>query len=209
MKQKLSDGRWIMASYKDIKEFFETNCIKGRKIIDIIPNQLDYMDYQLGAIENVYNLNATSAISTDGQVCLVFEDGDHLEIGFCGDAPIILGFNTADFDKYPQHRGDCYTLKTLFGCSIGQTIKDIVFEKSETRMMFPVYCGIDMSEDDDGIKDIAFVLEDNTYLKASGVVDWFDFEHCEVNGQTIQKIPYKDLFDELNKETLDIIFEEC
>lgn len=207
MKYLLSDSRELMVRYDDIKEFFDKNSIIGRTITDIKSAMFDYIIQNIGDIDNVYNLNARSAIDTDGQICLLFEDGDNFEIEFSGDGPIILGFNTADFEKYPKFDGNCYALRTLFKHCLGHKIVDIVFEKSDHRMLFPAYHGIDMSAYDEGINHIKIILDDDSYLVARGSIDYYNFEHHSKSGEEM-RVPFKELLDELNEETLSLIFEE-
>ena len=145
MKHKLSDNRWLMASYNDISSFFEENKIVGKVIKDILPFKLDYRISNLEDIENIFSVSANSSISTDGQICLIFNDGTSLEVEFSGEGPLILGYNTADFTSYPDYDGSCYTLKTMFRHCINKTIERIDFEKTNTAMMFPCYKGINIS----------------------------------------------------------------
>lgn len=49
-------------------------------------------------------------------------------------------------------------------------------------MLFPCYCGIDMSKEDEGIKNISVVLEDGSYLNFEGQEDFFNIEHFKEDG---------------------------
>lgn len=207
MKHSLPDGRELMVRYDDIKNFFDKNRIIGRTITDIKPAAFDYIIRNIGDIDNVYEADTESAVDTDGQICLIFEDGDDLEIEFSGDGPILLGFNTADFEKYPKPNGNCYTLRTLFKYCLGHKIVDIVFERSDHKMLFPTYCGIDTSAYDEGIDNIKIILDDGSYLLARGSIDYYNFEHHSQSGNELS-IPFKELLGELNEETLSWIFDE-
>ena len=207
MKHLFPDGRELMVRYDDIKDFFDKNRIIGRTIANIKPTAFDYIIRDIGDIDNVYELDTESAIDTDGQICLIFEDDDNLEIEFSGDGPILLGFNTADFEKYPKANGNCYTLRTLFKHCLGHKVVDIVFERSDHRMLFPAYRGIDMSAYDEGIDDIKIVLDDGSYLLARGSIDYFNFEHHSQDGNEL-RVPFKELLSELTEETLSWIFDE-
>lgn len=202
MKQLLQNGCWVMAAYEDIKCFFEEHKVIGRVIRDILPKELDYMIRNLEDIENITSYNIDSAIDTDGVICILFEDGDSMEIEVAGEGPIILGWNTADLAEYPNYDGSCYKISTMFQHCIGKQITDVIIPKTEGEIRFPCYCGIDMSEDDEGIKEIRIYLEDHTYLQASGSIDWFCLEHCMENGEPIQKVPYKEVLQELNEEII-------
>ncbi|MBQ8128742.1 MAG: hypothetical protein IJ175_00665, partial [Clostridia bacterium] len=78
---------------------------------------------------------------------------------------------------------------------------------SEYKMEFDHACGIDMSMDDDGIKDISFILDDDTVLTAKGTLDFFDLEHTAGNGEDL-KVPFTELLKELSEETLHEIFDD-
>ncbi len=200
MKHILDDGRCLMASYDDIQDFFSRNPIIGKTISDIRPYCLDYMLKNIAEVEDFENKRTESAIDTDERICLIFEDGSNLEIEFSGDGPIILGFDTAKLTDYPEYDGTCYTLRTLFQYCIGREILGIHFEKSENRMMFPAYMGIDMSGDDEGIREIRFALRGGTTLIASGYLDYFRVEHVTDFGGSVT-VKYSELINELNEET--------
>ena len=66
-----------------------------------------------------------------------------------------------------------------------------------------------MSEDDDGIKEIRFHLNDGTTLVASGSDDFFNFDYYEdYNNKIHVYVPMADLLDELSDETKRRIFDE-
>jgi hypothetical protein len=194
--KRLDDGRWLMASYADIRGFFERHSIVGRTISDIRPAALDYMIQNLEDLDDIETREGPCAIDTDSQICLIFGDGDHIEIEFSGDGPVILGYNTADLAHYPEFNGYCYKLSTMFHYCLGQRIVDISFVNSSRKMLFPAYKGIDMSGEDDGIKAIRFNLEDGSALIASGNVDWFSLEHRNKKGEYVT-VALKDLLNEL------------
>lgn len=217
MKHQLKDGRYLMASWQDIHDFFIEHGIVGKTITEIIPKYYDFRCGNLDAIDRVYALNEYSNIITDGQICIVFSDETHLELFFLGDGPVLLGYNTADFTTYSKYDGENYNIQTLFQDSFGRTITDIYFEKSDTPMKFPVYYGersfadddgIDMSEDDDGIKYIDFLLDDGTRLRGEGSFDEFGFAHLDAEGKFLQKVPYQQLFNEMKLETLEEIYRD-
>lgn len=197
MKHKLPDGRWLMASYDDIYAFFEENKIAGKTIKDVIPFEVDYYINNMEDIEDILSLSNQSGISTDGQICLLFADDSSLEVEFSGDGPILLGYNSAKLSEYPEYDGSCYKLNTLFRHCIGRTIVGIEFQKTMDPMIFPSYMEIDMSEDDDGIKWLKFLLDDESYLLAEGNLDWFDFSHMDTFHKE-KMVPFKDLIAELD-----------
>ena len=196
MKHLLSDGRTLMASVEDVKSFFDDNAICGKIIKDIRPFVFDYMIQNLDEIEEIEQEQTESAITTDGQICILFTDGSHMEIEFPGNGPMILGYNTADFSKYPQYDGTCYTLATMFRHCIGKKIIGVSVKRSNEKMVFPCYKGIDMREDDDGIKEIRLTLDDDSYLSAAGVVDFFNFSH-HVSQLECATVSFRDLLNEL------------
>lgn len=204
---KLDDGRMLMAAYDDIKRFFEENNIIGKTIKNIVPARYDYIIQNIEDIEDFLHKEVDSVIDTDGQVCLVFDDGSNFEIEFNGDGPVILGYNAANFDDYEQYDGRCYKLSTLFQHCIGRSIAGVHFEKTDTKMMFPSYCGIDLSEEDDGVNQIRIDLNDGTALVASGSLDWFTFEHIsDIDDYPEVGIP--ELISELNQEAYEFYFED-
>ena len=209
MKHIMEDGMELMAAYDDLKAFFEEHRIVGRVIADIRPDCFDYMIHNLCdfTIEEVKEWSIESGITTDGYVVLLFEDGDTLAVHFCGDGPILLGFNAIKQEQLPQYDGTIYKLSTVFKHCIGRKIRQICFEKSEYKMEFDHACGIDMSMDDDGIKDISFILDDDTVLTAKGTLDFFDLEHTAGNGEDL-KVPFTELLKELSEETLHEIFDD-
>jgi len=209
MKHILEDGRELVASYKDIQAFFDRNHIAGRTIRDLRSYENDYMIKNLDDfdIETLSKWTTESAIDTDGQIAIIFSDGDHMEIEFSGNGPILLGFNTADFSKYPEYNGTCYTLRTLFQHCIGRTVDSVFFEKTDRRMEFPAYCGIDMSEDDEGIQEIRLILDDESYLSFSGNIDFFRFMHQKKNGEEL-RVQYSELLKELSSEMMNRIFTQ-
>lgn len=203
----LDDGRELMASFDDIDNFFRKNKILGRTIIDIKGAAYDYMIGNLEDLDDIWNSQCSCGIETDSQVCIIFEDGDNMEVEFIGDGPKILGFNTAKFENYPKEDGSCYTLHTMFEKALGKKIVDIRFEKTEFHMSFSAYNGIDMSAEDDGIDHIEFVLSDDTVLRAGGWLDFYSFEHKNLNGEDIY-VPFRNLLIELNRKTVDRIFAD-
>ncbi len=204
---KLDDGRMLMAAYDDIKRFFEENNIIGKTIKDIVPARYDYIILNIEEVDDFLHKDARSVINTDGQVCLVFDDDSNFEIEYSGDGPVILGYNTANFSDYKQYDGSCYKLGTLFQHCIGRSIAGIYFEKTDTKMMFPSYCGIDLSEEDDGVNQIKIDLNDGTALIARGSIDWFLFEHVTGSGDHLE-VGYPQLISELNEEVYEFYFED-
>ena len=205
MSYILPDGKELMARYDDILSFFEKHNIVGRNIADIRPAALDYQISNLDDIENIINLRTECAIDTDEPVCFIFEDGDTMEIEFSGDGPIILGFNTADLSSYPQYDGHCYHLATLFDHTIGAGIVSVEVEKAEHKMLFPSYCGHDMSQEDEGVTEIRLYLGGGKYFAASGWQDFFRFE-CHLPDGRMDEIEYRKLFSDMSIEALVDIF---
>ena len=204
MKHILPDGRELMARYADIRKFFDQHAIVGREIADIRPSKLDYMIRNLGDIENICDQQAECGIETAGTICIIFADGDNIEIEFCGDGPLLIGFNTADYDRYPKYDGSCYTLHTLFGHALGRKIVSDVIIRSEHHMLFSEHCGNDMCEDNEGVEEIFLCLDDGTILGAEGHFDWLTF--CHFSSDSDVYVPYRDLLAELNEQTLRKIF---
>lgn len=205
MSYILPDGKELMARYDDIISFFEKHYIVGRNIADIRPAALNYQISNLEDIENIINLRTECAIDTDEPVCFIFEDGDTMEIEFSGDGPIILGFNTADLSSHPQYDGYCYHLATLFNHTIGDRIVSIEVEKTERKMLFPSYCGHDMSPEDEGVTEIRLYLGSGKYLAASGWQDFFRFE-CHLPDSSMDEIEYSKLFSDMRVDALEYIF---
>lgn len=204
---KLEDGRSLMSSYEDISKFFEENNIVGKTIADMIPFCHDYMIQNIEEVENFMDKRTQSAISTDGRVCLLFTDNSNFEIEFSGDGPVILGYNTAKMSDYPIYDGSCYTLHTIFQYCIGHTIVGVHFERTNQKMQFPIYYGIDMSDADDGIKEIRLALNGGTTLMASGSSDYFVMEHFMDFGGPVE-VKYADLIKELSREAYLEYFED-
>ena len=205
MKHLLKDGRYLMASYKDIHDFLEQHAVAERIIADIRPAALDYIIRNLADIDDVFEKKAYACIETDERICIVFQDGAHMEIEFSGEGPLILGFNTADFSQYPVYDGTCYSLHTLFKHCLGHRISSIEYPTSDHRMLFPVYRGVNTSEDDEGINEISFILDNHTRLRCAGSQDWFSVGHV-VGKNRYSQVFYKNLFAELNQETAHSIF---
>ncbi len=204
----LEDGRVLLAAYDDIDAFFKKHNIVGRVISDIIPSEHDYMIRNIDEIEGFEYQYANSVIETDGFVCLVFEDGDTLEVYFSGDGPLVLGFNTAKLDEYPKYDGSCYTLHTLFKYCIGYRIIGLFFEKTDKKMMFPEYCGIDMSEEDEGVEEIYFMLEGGTSLLATSTIDYFRFEHLIRGKRSYTEVKFSELLSELSEAAYNEYFAD-
>ena len=178
------DGRELMCSPEYVKEFFIKNTIVGKRIKNILPGAYDYILGDLG--KDDYNENAKTfcGIDTDEPICLVFEDGHTLEVEVCGDGPVILGFDTAELNKYPKPDGSCYTLHTLFSSIIGQKITEIKFEKTNKPMQFPSFCGKTI-QDEEHVYRICFLLEDGNHLIADGCHDFFSVSLKKPNGEYV------------------------
>ena len=209
MKQRLPDGRTIMARYGDIRDFFDTHRIIGRQIADIRPFLMDYrvrfMD-EFDDIEDAEQILMFTAIQTDGQVCIVFEDGDSCEVEIPGEAPVILGFNTAEWSQYPTYDGTCYSLHTMFRGIIGRTVVEVCILQSQRKMEFPSYRGVDMSEDDEGVWGVRWILDDGTYIQFHGSVDWFCVGHYTADGEDVY-IPLAELLKEMDEQSIFEMFE--
>ena len=114
MKHLLPDGRTLMARYDDLREFFDRHAIVGRRIVDIRPADLFCGRYIIDDIDHAYQSETMCTACADNKICLVFEDGDHCEVEFRGEGPILLGFNTANFAEYPVYDGSTFSYRTLF-----------------------------------------------------------------------------------------------
>lgn len=117
-----------------------------------------------------------------------------------GSGPLILGYGTADFAKYPSYHGQIYRLKTLFRHCIGKKITEVKIDAGEDSMFFPCYCGIDMSQEDEGVYGLRFLLDDGSTLSFAGEWDFFSVEHTDSKGE-IREVPFSVLLWELDPET--------
>lgn len=205
MSYQLADGREVTARYDDVVSFFEKHCIAGREIADVRAAELNYLIQTLDEIENVMERSTECGIDTDDSICFVFKDGDSMEMQFCGDGPILLGFNTADLKSYPTYEGQFYRLSTVFFRAIGAEIVRIEAERHLHRMLFPSFRGIDLSQEEEVVTEIKLYLGDGSYLTASGWLDFFRLEHHLPDGRN-SKVEYKKLLSDLNTETLIDIF---
>lgn len=216
MKYELEDGRYLMKSYRDIRDFFNEHNITNKTIIDIRPAEIDFIIRNIGEVfdnpEEAVLYTTSCGIDTDGRICIVFADNTTLEVEFSGEGPILLGYNTACLKSYPEYDGLCYKLSTMFGKCIGRFITHVDFEKSDSRMTFPtrrVESGeyIDLSDDDDGVCEIRFCLDDGSVLRTCGYTDWFRMELFAPNGEE-ETVSFKKLLDDLNEEAIEGIFCE-
>ena len=107
-----------------------------------------------------------SSIVTDGFVCLKLDDGHSVEINFSGEGPAVLGYDSYEPIESPMP-GYYYRLSTMLAGCLGKRIVGIVFGFTDKAMQFPCYCGIDMSEDYDGVCAVRLVLDDNSILEFS------------------------------------------
>lgn len=194
MKHIMPDGRTLMARYDDLRAFFDTHPIVGQRIVDIRPADLFCGRFIIDDWDHTYASETMCHACTDDRICLVFESGDNCEVEFSGEGPILLGYNTADWEQYPVYDGATFSYRTLFQHCLGRTIMAVEFERSEQRMTFPCYFGIDMSEDDEGITTLRFELDDGTCLLMGGWVDWFEIVHSN------KYVSMKELLDELTEE---------
>lgn len=201
-KYTLDDGSELMASFDDVDAFFKEHKIVGRRIVDVLPSEYDYRVRNLNDIDDVWNVSLPCGIMTDGRLCFLFEDGDTLEIEFCGEGPVILGFNTANVENYPKPDGLCYTLRTMFSGCLGRRICEVKYARSDARMIFPEYHGIDMSADDEGVREIRFMLDDMKQIVFKGNVDWFDVSLLGPDGDDWY-VPARPLLEELSEEGLE------
>ena len=63
-----------------------------------------------------------------------------------------------------------------------------------------------MSEDDEGVYVIRFVLDDGTYLLFRGSVDRFCIGHCTADDEDVY-LPMADLLKEMNDESIGAMFD--
>lgn len=195
----LGDGRNVIASYDDLLRFFEVNQIVGRKIKEIYPLCHDYMIKDMGELYPFdVDFKVPCGIETDGFICLVFEDGEELLIEIPGEAPIILGISKSINKR--KKDGTCYSLNTMFGACIGKTISDIRFDRTNHRMLFPIYQDIDMSNQDEGINEMRIILEDNSQLVFYGWQDFFKVDYRNEEDE-VNKIRFASLVSDLNMES--------
>ena len=209
MKHILDDGRILVASEKDIIEFFEEHPVVGAKIFTLDCTEKDIMIQNLEVIDNIMNREAECAINTDGAIRFWLSNGEMISIEFSGDGPIVLGtFTREQFEKGErEYNGNCYRLDMLFRFCIDQEITGIELVKKDSKMEFPCYRGIDMSDDDEGIKEIKLKLGNIEYLGIGGSGDFSWFGHFTRNG-IHETIHYKELLAQLNDETIDRIFAD-
>lgn len=179
----LDDGRYLMATWSDIHTFFETNDVRGKIIKSIVPSECDYAINNWEEIESSNITKIHCSTSTDGYVSIVFEDDSSVEIEIPGSAPIILGTNNRPNDKRTNSAE--YSMDQLFSNAIGKRVVNVEFEKTSKKMIFPCYCGIDMSKEDEGINKIKVVLEDGSYLYFEGQGDFFNIKHFNADGTSV------------------------
>ena len=212
MKHVLSDGRTLFMKKEEIEQFFEEHELKGKRIADIRPSELDYIIANLAYLEDdtfdYYGLQTDEGIGTDGKICFFFDDQTSVEVEISGSGPVILGYGTADPAEYEHVWGSCYKLTTVFKDVAGRTIKDVKVEKTEESMWFPSYYGMDLSDENEGAYSIEFILDDNTMMKMYGAIDYFNIDHCDLSGEELYGITIGELLSDLNAGQLNSMFSE-
>ena len=201
MSRLSPDGRTLFADAEEVRLFFEEHRITGRVIKDIRPARLDYVIANLCDFdeETILGWNAPDGIQMDGQICLLFEDGDSLEIELPGGAPLILGFNTAELEKYPEYNGKCYRLSTMFPWILGKKIAGAEVRERKYGMDFPSYKGVDMSGEGNGISEVELLLEDGSGMRFWGWLDFAEMECWTADGGE-SPVPFAELWNELSED---------
>ena len=183
---RMNNGRYLMAKEKDILAFFEQHKIVGKTITGIYPDHMDYgisnWDELLEENEDISHWTTTCGIQTDGFIFLELDFGDWLEIHFSGSGgPVVLHMASGD-RPYPRIPADLFSLNTLFRGCRGKKIVKVIVDRNKERMLFPCFCGIDMSEEDEGVWQIRLVLEDGSQLAFNGSVDWSCVDYLDADG---------------------------
>lgn len=184
---QMNDGRYLVAREKEITKFFYDNHLIGRKITGIFPTAMNYgignLDDILEEIEDISAHTCQCSIQTDDFVLIEVENCGCLEIQFSGSGgPIILNMIRGEY-TYPHIPDDLFPLNTMFHDCIGKKITDIIVDRNSNKMLFPRFCGIDMSSEDEGVWRIRFVLEDGSCLAFFGSVDWSCVEYLDKQGE--------------------------
>lgn len=186
---KMDDGRYLMAREADILAFFERHHIVGRTITGIFPEEMDYGFSTMDDDEELdypASVMTFCGIQTDGITSVEFGYTEQLEIAFSGHGPVILNMVSADRASNPKISCDLYSLNTLFHNCRQKKITDVIVDHDHERMLFPCYKGIDMSQEDKGVRRIRLVLEDGSSLAFSGSIDWGVAEYLDPDGEVAE-----------------------
>ena len=178
MAHLLPDGRRLMAASSDIRAFFDDCFLTGREIADIYATRGDYGIANLDEIVDVENARFECAVETDGEICLIFTDGQYLSIEFGGEGPVLLAFG----DTAPREETAAYPLRAVFRPVLGRRIGEVVTVADGGELLFPAYRGIDMSDESDGVCAICLRLDDGSSLFFHGSLDFFVLEHKNADG---------------------------
>ena len=184
---KMEDGSYLMAKGKDILTFFKQNQIVGKTITGIFPEEMDYgignWDEVLAEIDDISTSTNECAIETAGFVFLELNCGDWMGIQFSGSGgPVILRMTSGN-RPYPKIPADLFSLNTMFHGCRGKKITKVIVDRNHEKMLFPCYCGIDMSEEDEGVWRIRLILEDGRQVAFCGSFDWSCMEYLNAKGE--------------------------
>jgi len=180
---QMNDGRCLIAREKEILDFFYNNHLVGRTITGIFPTAMNYgisnLDDILEEIEDISAHTCQCGIQTDDFVLLELDNCDCIEIQFSGSGgPVILNVIRGGY-TYPPIPVGLFPLNTMFHDCIGKKITDVIVDRNSNKMLFPHFCGIDMSVEDEGVWRIRLVLEDGSFLAFFGSVDWSCMEYLD------------------------------
>lgn len=201
MRYQLDTDKYVMISCQDVQWFFSTYRIEQRRIADIRPTSLDYMIRNLDEVDDPFGGSYQCGISTDGEIAVIFEDGDLLEIQKAGEGAIVLGFNSLRVSDLPAYTGHIYKLSTMFSGCIGKLISAVEFETAMGVPLFPRYRDIDFSHENNHVTSIKLRLEDRTYLDFSGWIDFYGIDYVGPDGEPVE-ISGVDLLSDLSNEGL-------
>lgn len=184
---KLNDGSFLIAREKDILEFFTHNQIVDRTITGIFPKEMNYgisnWDDLLEEIDDISAYTNVCAIQTDDFVFLELDYGKWLAIQFSGaGGPVILNIVSGD-RPYPKIPADLFSLNTMFHGCRDKKIVEVAVDQDDDQMLFPCFCGIDMSGEDEGVWQIRLILEDRSQLAFNGSFDWSCMEYLDASGK--------------------------
>ncbi len=201
MRYQLDTNKYVMISCQDVHWFFSTYKIEQRRIADIRPTCLDYMIRNLDEVEDPFGSSYQCGISTDGEIAIIFEDGDLLEIEIVGEGAIVLGFNSLRTSDLPVYTGHIYKLSTMFCGCIGKLISTVEFETAMGIPLFPQYHDIDFSNENNHVTSIKLRLEDRSYLDFSGCGDFYVINYAGPDNK-LMEISGIDLLSDLSNEGL-------
>ena len=185
---KMADGRYLMARKVDIQAFFDWHSIVGKTITGIFPEDMDYgfstMDDE-EELDYSKHIMTPCCIQTDGLISVELDYGEQFEIAFSGQGPVILNTVPESQASNPAIPSNLFSLNMMFRNCLGKRVAEVSIEQHDQKMIFPCYCGIDMSAEDEGVCGIRLVLEDESCLVFSGSCDWNQMELLNNRGESM------------------------